>query len=317
MDQVLRVGLVGAGRMGRRHARVLFERGVLSSLFDSEMSAAQEVAQELGRPDLVAGSLGALIQGSDAVVVATPAAQHFSPTLLALQAKKHVLVEKPICEDMCEAEQLVRMAYDKRVILRVGHVERFNRAVAFVRRIINSGEFGTLHALIARRVGYTPMTKFPPSSVVMDLGIHDIDLALTVLPPEHVVKHASAIGQKDRAVCIMHKGPTVVIIESAWALVRLRRLYLTLDRATFEVDLTAQTVEMTAAEGGATELGWQQLVEQSAHHVSVEVDRKEPLQLQLESFLYDIEARAPSTSGCGTAVAALDLALRFERELAP
>ena len=117
----LRVGVVGVGSMGRNHARVLAELGVLQTVGDADEARASEVARAL---HVKGTSAERALEGLDAVVVATPTATHHDLALRALEQGLHVLVEKPIAETSEQAKDLVRRAQKAGRVLAVGHVER-------------------------------------------------------------------------------------------------------------------------------------------------------------------------------------------------
>ncbi|MCK0196852.1 Gfo/Idh/MocA family oxidoreductase [Ancylobacter sp. 6x-1] len=169
----VRVGVVGVGVMGANHARVLADLpgATLAGIADPDAAQAEKVAGLLGCtavPDV--GALIAL--GVDAVVVAAPTHLHHAVALAAIAAGKHVLVEKPIAPTVAEAEDIVAAAKAAGVTLMVGHVERFNPAVAAIKAAIRGEEILS--------IGITRVGPFPPRmsnvGVVIDLAVHDIDL---------------------------------------------------------------------------------------------------------------------------------------------
>ena len=169
----LRIGLVGAGHFGRYHAIKLAAaaRACLSGVHDRNPNHACAVAAETAAPHL---SLTELLQASDALIVAVPAAAHHAIAKAALLAGKHVLVEKPIAATLPEADELAALAAERRLILQVGHLERFSAAY----------EAMTRHTGRPLYIEATRVAPFKPRgtdvSVILDLMIHDLDLVLSL-----------------------------------------------------------------------------------------------------------------------------------------
>ena len=176
-DAVLRAGLVGLGMMGRNHARVLASLdGVkLVGIADPQPVPHQAAA---GAP--VVPSVEELIAlGLDYCVVAAPTAAHEPVGTALAEAGVHALIEKPLAPDSQAARRLVKLFEDRGLIGGVGHIERFNPALANMRRRLDDGELGEVFQVVTRRQGPFP-TRIADVGVVMDLATHDIDLTTWV-----------------------------------------------------------------------------------------------------------------------------------------
>jgi len=195
--QPLRMGLVGAGAFGRNHARKIAgsPRCRLVAVLDADPARAFALAAEFG--GAAVADLDELASLVDAVVVVSPAGTHAASALPLLRAGRHVLVEKPLATTLADADALIEAAAKAGVVLQVGHLERFQAAAgAFI------GLAGRLRYLEARREGvWNP--RGTDVSVVLDLMIHDIDLALQMAGALPVRIEASgfclASGQHDWA----------------------------------------------------------------------------------------------------------------------
>src|SRR5476651_139613 len=171
--RALRVGVIGAGVMGSNHARVLagLPDTTLVGVVDP-LPAHRARATELTGCRTFA-TLDELIgEGIDAVTIAAPTHLHHEIALACIARGIHVLVEKPIASTVEEGREIVTAAANAGVTFMVGHVERFNPAVAAIKQAI-SGE--DILSIAITRVG-----PFPPRmsnvGVVIDLAVHDIDL---------------------------------------------------------------------------------------------------------------------------------------------
>ena len=107
----------------------------------------------------------------EAVVVATPVQTHFVVVRKALFAGKHVLCEKPLCETISQARELIDLAQERRRVLMVGHVFLFNPGILKVKEILDSGAMGRLHYLHAIRTNLGPIRR--DCNAAFDLATHD------------------------------------------------------------------------------------------------------------------------------------------------
>ena len=169
----LRVGVIGAGVMGSNHARVLagLPDIALVGVVDP-LEAHRARAAELANCRTFDALEALLAEGIDAVTIAAPTHLHNEIALACIARRIHVLVEKPIASSVEEGRQIVDAAQRAGVTLMVGHVERFNPAVAAIKQAITRED---ILSIAITRVG-----PFPPRmsnvGVVIDLAVHDIDL---------------------------------------------------------------------------------------------------------------------------------------------
>lgn len=170
----MRVGVVGVGHLGRHHARIYRSLGVLTAIADTDPARAAEVATEFGVP--AAADHRDLFGRVDAVSVAVPTVSHFEVAKDFLERGIPTLVEKPLAKTIEQGEQLVRIARERRCLLAVGHVERFNPAVRAVVEVLEKPRFIEVHRLSPFRYRSSDI------DVVHDLMIHDLDIVL------HLVK---------------------------------------------------------------------------------------------------------------------------------
>jgi predicted dehydrogenase len=181
----LRIGVAGVGHFGRYHALKVAasERATLVGVHDPNEERAKTIGWEAGAPDL---SFDALLQAADALIIAAPAEMHHPLAAAALRAGKHVLVEKPIAATLAEADDLAALAAAQKLVLQVGHLERFSAAHAAL-----SGRLGAPLYIEATRIA-----PFKPRgtdvSVILDLMIHDLDLVLALVA--NPIESVDAVG---------------------------------------------------------------------------------------------------------------------------
>lgn len=186
----VRTGVVGCGYLGRHHARILSElpdsRPVGFVEPDDAKAAAIEAAHG-GSGMVRRRSIRELLDGgATAVVVASPTISHAEVAEELLAGGADVLVEKPVTTTLAEADRLVRLARGTGRVLQVGHIERFNPAVAAVRPLVSDVKF-----IEAHRLGvFVPRAL--DVDVVLDLLVHDLDIALDLVG--RPVKEIRAVG---------------------------------------------------------------------------------------------------------------------------
>lgn len=170
----LRVAVIGAGHLGRIHARLLKQvDGVeVLGIADPVEAARNQAAGECGAP--VVANYRDLIGRIDAAVVATPTVYHHSVGIDLLGSGIHLLIEKPLASTLAEANELVAAARAAGAVLQVGHIERFNPGLSAI-----AGQIGSPKYIQASRMsGYT--FRSTDIGVVLDLMVHDIDLVLAL-----------------------------------------------------------------------------------------------------------------------------------------
>lgn len=184
---MLKVGVLGAGHLGKIHIRLLLELSdqfEFIGFFDPNNENAKNVSETFGirRFDEV----DALIEAVDCLDIVTPTLSHYDCASKAIRASKHVFIEKPITETVEEAKKLTLLAHEAGVKVQIGHVERFNPAFQTALPFFNQPMFIETHRLAQ----FNPRGTDVP--VVLDLMIHDIDIVLSVVKSN--VKSVSASG---------------------------------------------------------------------------------------------------------------------------
>jgi predicted dehydrogenase len=243
-SKLLRAGVVGAGVFGGYHAAKYADdpRTEFIGVFDPVRDRAREVARR--HEGIAFTSLDALIEEADVLTVASPALFHHDAARRALAAGRPVLIEKPICATVQEAEELVRLAEARGLVLQVGHQERF---VAQAMGLF--GDLPRIRRLHARRMG-VPSPRNLDVSVTLDLMIHDIDLALALAgaSPSSIEAEMRADrgGMADHVVATLHFADgTEAVLESSRVAPERDRV-MTIDYAggqSVAVDFIARTFE--------------------------------------------------------------------------
>lgn len=184
----MKVGVVGLGHWGPNLARNFAALGILGALADSRDAVRVRVGAAY--PDATLhGSAEALFADPtlDAVAIVTPAASHYGLVRQALDAGKHVFVEKPLCLDLDEARVLERHAQDKNRILMVGHLLLYHPAFLALQAVVASGRIGALRYVYSNRLSLGKIRR--EENALWSFAPHDISmiLALTGAMPEKAV----------------------------------------------------------------------------------------------------------------------------------
>ena len=185
---MLKVGVLGAGHLGKIHLRLLQEskKYELIGFYDPSEENAKKVALEFGYTSF--SSIASLIDAVDVVDIVTPTLSHFDCAKQSIEKGRHIFIEKPITKTVLEAEAIKTLASQYHVQGQVGHVERFNPSFTAVKEMIDNPMFIESHRLAE----FNPRGTDVP--VVLDLMIHDIDIILSVINSKVKNVHASGVA---------------------------------------------------------------------------------------------------------------------------
>jgi predicted dehydrogenase len=168
----LRIGVIGTGHLGRIHTKLWSENTTsqLTGVYDAINEKAKAVADEFST--LAYSSLEELCSNVDAVTIAASTTSHYEIADFCINHGIHCLIEKPITSTYEQSQKLIELAKNKKVILQVGHVERFNPAILAAKKYNIEPKFIETHRLSQFKPRATDV------SVIHDLMIHDIDILL-------------------------------------------------------------------------------------------------------------------------------------------
>ena len=273
----LKVAVVGVGHLGQHHARIAAAspHAELVAVVDPGEARGREIAAQHGTR-WVAG-LTEILPEVDAVQIAAPTGLHHALGLEALQAGKHLLMEKPLAASLAEAEALLAaLKLNPGLVAAVGHLERFNPAVKALRDRKFSPRF-----LEAVRVSPFPMRSLEVD-VVMDVMIHDLDLlrALVGRPVTEVeavgvpvlTPHADLVNARLK----FEGGAFATVTASRVAQKKERTLRAFADKAYAKLDFAAQKLELLRLVMGPEG--------PTIANEAADIEEGEPLKLEIEAF---------------------------------
>lgn len=289
--------VVGAGSMGRNHARVLQSMpGVeLAALVEPSEAIGREVARLHGGTPYT--SLEAMLDAGkpDAAIVAVPTQAHFATARALLERGVHVLVEKPIAATEEEGRALTQLASELGRVLAVGHVERFNPAVIALKQHLAAGELGRVFQVRATRIGPFP-ARIRDVGVALDLATHDIDVMCWLLGADVVRVFAEArrevhTSNEDLVSALLRFSDDVVgTLEVNWLTpTKIREVTVTGERGMFRVDYLTQDLSFFQNAAAPLPSSWPAMsvlrgVSEGAM-TRFQLPKKEPLRAELEAFV--------------------------------
>ncbi len=252
MRKKIRAAVIGVGYLGKLHAEKYsrIERAELVGVVDADPARAREIADSLGVRAYA--NHADLIGKVDAVSIVTPTESHFSIGMDFLSRGVDTLVEKPIAATVKEAERLVKEAKRTKAILQVGHLERFNAAVAGLNKLVKKPRY-----IETRRLAPFP-NRSTDVDVILDLMIHDIDIVLNIAKSTILTVEASAVPVvSDRADfanarVVFKNGCVANLTASRASKDRVRTLHLFQDNGeNLKVDYINQTLTVSRGTGNA------------------------------------------------------------------
>ena len=295
LRNMLKIGIFGAGHLGKIHLKIAENSNIfeLVGFHDSDFNVVNKILKEFDykffeNPD-------ALINSVDVVSIITPTISHFKIAEKAIKASKHVFIEKPITQTDDEANTLVNLAIDYKVLGQVGHVERFNPAYQSIKSTLINPMFIEAHRLAEFNPRGTDV------SVILDLMIHDIDIILSVVdsPIRRIDASGVAVISKTPDICnarvTFENGCVANFTASRISMKKMRKTrffqkeaYIALDYLTKKVEVVKiknapkQTddlsILLTNAEGDKKQIYFE----------IPKIDEINPIQEELEDFAKSI-----------------------------
>ena len=194
----LRAAVIGVGYLGNFHAQKYAQiaNADLCAVVDTDPARAEEIAAKYGTRAVT--DYTRVLSEIDLVSIVVPPSRHFDIAYDCLAAGVHTLVEKPVTETVDEAEELIRLATDRGLVLQVGHLERFNPVVHALQ------EWVTRPRLIEAQRFAAYQSRGTEVDVVLDLMIHDIDIVLSIVESPISAVHSSGMTVVTKDIDIAH-----------------------------------------------------------------------------------------------------------------
>jgi predicted dehydrogenase len=335
MSGLINVAVFGAGSLGKEHARLYADLAAAGKVaFAGVYDINREVAKKFAEKYRVKAfaSIDEAVASCSAASVVTPTVTHFELAKTLLDAGRHVLVEKPMTDNTEQAGELVRVAQERRLVLQVGHVERFNPVLKYLESVAPEPRFIESHRL----------SPYPARStdigVALDLMIHDLDVVLAFVKSPVVSVDAVGIAVLSKSEDIANarirfgNGCVANLTASRVSPERMRKVrvfsggampsYVSLDYRAQEgfiyriardgEEESSLLKKLLAAKDSTivSEFGGKRIVREPAP-----IEKEEPLKLELQSFIECVRARETPVVTGEQAKRALDLAFEITRQI--
>ncbi|RME25278.1 MAG: gfo/Idh/MocA family oxidoreductase [Candidatus Zixiibacteriota bacterium] len=314
---IVKTGVVGVGHLGRFHLKWLAQlpQSELVGIYDVDTHKAQKLAAQYGTQ--VFDSLEDLAEAVEAVSIAVPTTDHFSVAASLIEHGCHCLIEKPVTADLEQADRLNRLADTHDVIVMVGQIERFNPAIRALQTEDVRPTFIEGHRLAA----FDP--RGTDVAVVLDLMIHDIDLALMLVRSSITDIQASAVAVVSEQADIANarltfaNGAVANLTASRISLKAMRKLRIFQESGYFSLDLARKQADIySLVTPGETRPGLRVPLGKSGRDIlyqKVVDDGLDMLGSELTAFLEAVSGKRPVAVPLSEATEALRVALEIER----
>jgi predicted dehydrogenase len=313
----MRVLLIGLGRWGERHLRVLKELGVdvwVAEAADERLARARGYGVDRAR---VVADYRAALPRVDAVDIVTPADSHLALALTCLAAGRDCFIEKPVALTAAEARTLVKQAQSTSRIVQVGHIFRFHPVTDSLREALAAGRIGPLRYLTGRFAGF----KRPRADVGVTRtdAIHYFDLFADLLDHEATavtacMRDCLGRGLDDLSFTAVEYGQTSAFVEAGYFVPGAHRdCVIVGERGSLVADFGRSTVSVYAAEHRRAGAHWD-AIEAGKDALSVAV--QEPLRRELAAFCASVTERSPPRVDVLAGLRALEVVEAAERSAA-
>lgn len=316
---MIKIGVVGAGHLGKIHIRLLkeIENCEFIGFHDIDQEVSQSVANEFGIKSF--NDFNELLNECDAVDIVTPTLSHHYYATKALRRGKHVFIEKPIATTIDEAKEIEQLASEIKAKVQIGHVERFNPAFTAALPYVHNPMFIETHRLAQFNPRGTDV------SVILDLMIHDLDIVLHVVKAN--IRKISASG-----VAVVSETPDIAnariefdngcvanLTSSRLSLKNMRKTRLFQRDAYISIDFLekeAHVVRMKQVEGEAdplsitVELGGNKGLKEIFFE-NPKVNANNAIKDELTSFMEAITENKDPKVTAGDGLKALDVAYKI------
>ena len=279
----LRVSILGIGKMGKNHLRVLsmLKGVVVAKIFDFNEDQLKSLSKQYDVPYTLDAKEA--LEDVDAVIIVTPTSTHFDYFKLCVGKVTNVFIEKPLAESYAEAQEIKALANANGMFVQCGFIERFNPVVAELKKILGSTNVINADFFRTNRLS----SRITDVDVVLDLMIHDIDLALYLNGP---INNVVAYGNKEHglvafasAIFKHQNGSLSRVIASRMTEKKIRSIQVTTDDAYIDAELVRKELLVHKQSATTTNVDDSYIV--SSLEQQIEVKPQEALLVELQAFI--------------------------------
>lgn len=299
----LKCGVAGVGYLGQHHARIYseLEGAELAGIFEANPERAKEIAAKHGCP--IFGSLEELAAACDAVSVAVPTDLHHQVALPLLAGGCHLLIEKPICESLDQAADILKAAKEANLLVQVGHIEHFNPVMSFLEEAVSAPKFITADRLAPFQPRGTEV------GVTLDLMIHDIGIILQLVnsPVRKIESVGVAVLSKTEDIANarieFENGCVANLNTSRVSSKKLREIRVFQPSGYLSLDFMNQAGHVVKVGAGGLE------------KAEVPIEKGEPLKFELAHFVESVRKRQQPKVHGELGKTALEIAITVTQQI--
>lgn len=282
-EKKIKVTLIGLGSMGKNHLRILsiLKNVEVHYIYDINQETLDNISEQYGVRATT--DINEAMTGADAVIICSPTSLHFEHFMEASKHVKSIFVEKPIAHDIEKALKIKEISEDQDIFVQTGFIERFNPAVIELKSIVAKDRVINLDLTRTNKLS----SRITDVDVILDLMIHDIDIALYLNGPVSKVK---AYGARENglvafasAFIIHENGSFSRVLASRMTDKKIRSIQATCENSFVNSDLLRKEI-VVSMQSEINQKSGEAYVISSVEH-QVELRPQEALLVELQSFI--------------------------------
>ncbi|QOY52679.1 Gfo/Idh/MocA family protein [Candidatus Sulfurimonas baltica] len=311
-NKIIKIGLLGVGKMGQNHLRnlLMMKEVEIGFIYDFDKDTCEKLSAQFGVKS--SQNLDEDLQKIDGVIIVTPTFTHTDYIKQVSKYVKNIFVEKPLTDTLESSKEIVKLAKDLNLNIQVGFIERYNSAVVALERVIkNSNHIINIDFSRTNKVS----SRITDVDVIIDLMIHDIDLALSINgKPKKVQAHGyvkDGMAEYARAIITHENGSFSNVVASRITEKRIRHISATCDDMYIDCNLLSKEVFVN-----------KQSIEQYLDNVSissksetVDVRPQEGLLLELMDFVKICQGETVKVPNEDDGLLAIEVASEIQRQI--
>lgn len=312
LNEKIKICVVGTGRMGYLHTRLLNRLNILDSIVDSNPEVAEKIGNQFGKPWFTSIDSMVKKQSPNGVIIAVPTNNHSTIAEKAVKLipdLKGLLIEKPITPSVEEAIKLKTILHTSDVSVIVGHIEVFNPVISRIKKVLEEDYIGTIRAILFQRRGAVGEGRIQTlGDVYIDVGVHDFDIASRILPQGEVRLYTSAVkmsGVDNASVTVItstNRDFYCTFLMSREYAGKIRTIDIEGTKATLTANLITQVLELRSLEIAKGE--------KSSSAIRIPFSSGEQIKVYGEPLLHEIWNLMDCINGTGQPLVTIDDAIR-------
>ena len=319
-NSILKVGVIGVGHLGKFHVEQYqnIHNVECIGVFDLDTQASSNISEKYNISSF--DNLDGILRACDAVSICTPTSTHFTVAKQALELDCHVFIEKPITNNIEEAQKLILLSAEQNKVVQVGHIERFNPAFCAFNKDLVKPEFIESHRLAPFNIRGTDV------DVILDLMIHDIDILLHIIQSKIKKINASGVSVLSKTIDMANtriefdSGCVANLTASRISQKKLRKFRIFEEKVYTNIDFLNPCVEtyMLSEKQPTEDCSYLVVNKNSEKYILYDkptIVSHNALRVELESFVHSIEGGVDPIVSASDGLAALGVAVQIREQI--